>query len=108
MKFELAARIKELPPYLFADIDKKKVELKKQGKALIDLGIGDPDLPTPAHIVQAMQQAAAEPRYHRYPSYEGMATYRQAAVKWYGERFGVRDLDAEKECCALIGSKEGI
>jgi LL-diaminopimelate aminotransferase len=55
-----------------------------------------------------MQQAAAEPRYHRYPSYEGMLAFRQAAVKWYGERFGVRDLDADRECCALIGSKEGI
>jgi len=108
MKFELAARIKELPPYLFADIDKKKAELRKQGKDLIDLGIGDPDMPTPAHIVQAMQQAAAEPRYHRYPSYEGMQAFREAAVKWYETRFGVRDLDANKECCALIGSKEGI
>jgi LL-diaminopimelate aminotransferase len=54
MKFELAARIKELPPYLFADIDKRKAELRKQGKDLIDLGIGDPDLPTPRHIVEAM------------------------------------------------------
>jgi LL-diaminopimelate aminotransferase len=108
MKIELAARIRELPPYLFADIDRKKTELRKQGRDLIDLGIGDPDLPTPAHIVAAMQAAAAEPKYHRYPSYEGMAAYRQAAVKWYETRFGVRGLDADKECCALIGSKEGI
>src|SRR5262249_7605098 len=107
MKIELAARIRELPPYLFADIDRKKQELRKQGRDLIDLGIGDPDLPTPSHIVQAMQQAAAEPRYHRYPSYEGMAAYRQAAVNWYQSRFDVT-LDADKECCALIGSKEGI
>src|SRR4051794_35616763 len=107
MKFELAARIKELPPYLFADIDRKKVELRKQGKDLIDLGIGDPDLPTPAHIVEAMQKAAAEPRYHRYPSYEGMQAFREAAVGWYDKRFGVK-LDATRECCALIGSKEGI
>src|SRR6478736_5238453 len=107
MKFELAARIKELPPYLFADIDRKKVELRKQGKDLIDLGIGDPDLPTPAHIVQSLQAAAAEPRYHRYPSYEGMQAFREAAVAWYDRRFGVK-LDAGKECCALIGSKEGI
>ena len=59
MKFELAARIKELPPYLFADIDKKKAELRKQGKDLIDLGIGDPDMPTPAHIVEAMVSGLA-------------------------------------------------
>jgi LL-diaminopimelate aminotransferase len=108
MSIELAARIKELPPYLFADIDKKKVELRKQGKDLIDLGIGDPDLPTPPHIVAAMQKAAAEPRYHRYPSYEGMQSFREAAVTWYADRFGVKGLDAVKECCALIGSKEGI
>lgn len=108
MKIELAARIRELPPYLFADIDKKKIELRKQGKDLIDLGIGDPDLPTPAHIVQAMQAAAAEPKYHRYPSYEGMQSFREAAVAWYAQRFGVKGLDPNKECCALIGSKEGI
>jgi LL-diaminopimelate aminotransferase len=105
---KLAQRIRNLPPYLFADIDRKKNELRRQGKDLIDLGIGDPDLPTPSHIVQAMQAAAAEPRYHRYPSYEGMQSFREAAVKWYAERFGVTGLDANTECCALIGSKEGI
>jgi LL-diaminopimelate aminotransferase len=107
MKRELAQRIRELPPYLFADIDRKKAALRAQGKDLIDLGIGDPDLPTPAHIVQAMQKAAAEPRFHRYPSYEGMKEFREAAVNWYRQRFGVT-LDAATECCALIGSKEGI
>jgi LL-diaminopimelate aminotransferase len=108
MKIDLAQRIRELPPYLFADIDRKKNELRKQGKDLIDLGIGDPDLPTPSHIVAALQGAAAEPRYHRYPSYEGMQSFREAAVEWYARRFGVEGLDANKECCALIGSKEGI
>jgi LL-diaminopimelate aminotransferase len=108
MTIEPAARIRALPPYLFADIDRKKGELRRQGKDLIDLGIGDPDLPTPPHIVKAMQAAAAEPRYHRYPSYEGMQAFREAAVAWYAARFGVRGLDADKECCALIGSKEGI
>ena len=106
-RFSLAQRIKELPPYLFADIDKKKAALRAQGKDLIDLGIGDPDLPTPPHIVAAMQKAAAEPRYHRYPSYEGMKEFREAAVAWYQRRFGIT-LDAGAECCALIGSKEGI
>lgn len=107
MKFPLAQRIRELPPYLFADIDRKKAALRAQGKDLIDLGIGDPDLPTPAHIVTAMQKAAAEPRFHRYPSYEGMKEFREAAVSWYRQRFHVT-LDAATECCALIGSKEGI
>jgi LL-diaminopimelate aminotransferase len=108
MKIEPAKRIRELPPYLFADIDRKKVELRKQGKDLIDLGIGDPDMPTPAHIVAAMQQAAAESKYHRYPSYEGMQSFRAAAAKFYADRFGVTGLDVEKEVVALIGSKEGI
>ena len=107
MKIELANRIRELPPYLFARIDALKNEERKKGKDLIDLGIGDPDLPTPAHIVAAMQKAAAEPRFHRYPSYEGMKEFREAAVAWYQRRFGVT-LDAQNECCALIGSKEGI
>jgi LL-diaminopimelate aminotransferase len=107
MNWELAQRIRELPPYLFADIDRQKNELRRQGRDLIDLGIGDPDLPTPPHIVAALQQAAAEPRYHRYPSYEGMKAFRDAAVAWYAARFGVT-LDADRECCALIGSKEGI
>jgi LL-diaminopimelate aminotransferase len=108
MKIELAQRIRALPPYLFADIDRKKVELRKQGKDLIDLGIGDPDRPTPPHIVAALQQAATHSPYHRYPSYEGMATFREAAAKFYAERFGVKGLDAEREVVALIGSKEGI
>ncbi len=108
MKIELAQRIRQLPPYLFADIDRKKAELRRQGKDLIDLGIGDPDQPTPGHIVAAMQSAAAEAKYHRYPSYEGMATFRQAAANFYAERFGVRGLDPEREVVALIGSKEGI
>ena len=108
MKIELAQRISELPPYLFADIDRKKAELRKQGKDLIDLGIGDPDRPTPPHIVAAMQQATAQAKYHRYPSYEGMAAFREAAATFYAERFGVKGLDPEREVVALIGSKEGI
>ena len=104
MKIQPAARIRELPPYLFADIDRKKVALRKQGKDLIDLGIGDPDLPTPKHIVQAMQAAAAEPRYHRYPSYEGMQSFREAAVAWYRARFG-GELDAGRGGCAGGGGR---
>ena len=111
MKIEFASRIRELPPYLFADIDKRKkvkaVELAKEGKQLIDLGIGDPDVETPGHIVAAMQKAAAESRFHRYPSYEGMPVFRQAAAKFCADRFGIT-LDADKEVVALIGSKEGI
>ncbi len=102
-----ADRIKNLPPYLFATIDKMKQEALRQGKDLINLGVGDPDLPTPGPIVQALQSAAANPRHHRYPSYEGMLSFRQAVADWYRRRFGVV-LNPEREVLTLIGSKEGI
>jgi LL-diaminopimelate aminotransferase len=102
----LADRLTRLPPYLFAAIDQKKREARARGVDVIDMGIGDPDLPTPPHIVEALQRAAARPEHHRYPSYEGMLTFRQAAAGWYDRRFGVR-LDPETEVLALIGSKEG-
>ena len=102
-----ASRIEKIPPYLFARIDKKKAEARVKGIDLIDLGVGDPDLPTPAHIVKKMQEATADPRNHRYPSYEGMYEFRKAVADWYGKRFGV-SLDPDKEVVTLIGSKEGI
>ncbi|HUE39634.1 MAG TPA: LL-diaminopimelate aminotransferase [Candidatus Binatia bacterium] len=102
-----AKRIQELPPYLFAEIDKKKNALKARGVDIISLGIGDPDLPTPAHIVERLQTAAADPINHRYPDYEGLLAFRQAAARWYRTRFGVV-LDPETEVVSLIGSKEGI
>ncbi|MFN4319122.1 MAG: LL-diaminopimelate aminotransferase [Aquificaceae bacterium] len=105
--FEYAQRIKTLPPYLFAQIDQKKREKLQQGVDLIDLGVGDPDIPTPKPIVEAMQRAVEKPEHHRYPSYEGMLSFRQAVADWYKRRFGV-DLDPNKEVITLIGSKEGI
>src|SRR6185312_12948887 len=80
MKIELADRIRELPPYLFARIDALKNEERKKGKDLIDLGIGDPDLPTPEHIVAALAEAGRDPSTHRYPSYVGMQAFREAAA----------------------------
>jgi LL-diaminopimelate aminotransferase len=103
---EIAERLKRLPPYLFAEIDKKKREVRARGVDVIDLGIGDPDLPTPPHIIQALQKAAEDPANHRYPSYEGLLTYRQAVADWYAKRFNVR-LDPEQEVLTLVGSKEG-
>ena len=103
---EIAERLKHLPPYLFAEIDKKKREVRARGVDVIDLGIGDPDLPTPPHIIHALQKAAEDPANHRYPSYEGMLAYRQAVADWYAKRFNVR-LDPEEEVLTLIGSKEG-
>ncbi len=102
----IADRLRRLPPYLFAEIDRKKRDVRARGVDVIDLGIGDPDLPTPPHIVRALQAAAAKPEHHRYPSYEGMPAFRQAVARWYGGRFGVA-LDPETEVLALIGSKEG-
>ncbi|MGD0229469.1 MAG: LL-diaminopimelate aminotransferase [Syntrophorhabdales bacterium] len=102
-----ASRVAKIPPYLFARIDKKKTEARNRGIDLIDLGVGDPDIPTPAHIVKALQEAAAIPENHRYPSYEGMPAFRRAAAVWFFTRFGV-ELDPDREVVALIGSKEGI
>ncbi|NYT02409.1 MAG: aminotransferase class I/II-fold pyridoxal phosphate-dependent enzyme [Methanosarcinales archaeon] len=102
-----ADRIKSLPPYLFAAIDKAKNSARKRGVDVIDLGVGDPDLPTPTHIVEALCTAARDPANHRYPSYEGKLAFRQAVADWYRGTFKV-GLDPETEVLALIGSKEGI
>jgi len=102
-----ADRITQLPPYLFAEIDRKKAEIREKGVDIIDLGIGDPDIPTPEHIVRKIQAAAENPAYHTYPSYVGMPAFRRAVAAWYLERFGVQ-LNPETEVLALIGSKEGI
>lgn len=107
MNFEFAERVKNLPPYLFATIDKMKQEALSKGVDLIDLSIGDPDIPTPEHIVEAMKKAVENPAHHRYPSYEGMLSFREAVANWYGRRFGVT-LDPQKEVLSLVGSKEGI
>jgi LL-diaminopimelate aminotransferase len=107
MQIEMANRIDQIPPYLFAEIDKKKEELRKKGIDLIDLGIGDPDLPTPKLIIERLKKAAEDPKNHRYPSYEGMIEFRSAAAQWFDRRFGV-EFDPQKEVLALIGSKEGI
>ncbi|TYP60006.1 LL-diaminopimelate aminotransferase [Thermosediminibacter litoriperuensis] len=102
-----AERIKQIPPYLFAQIDKKIAELRKKGIDVISLGVGDPDLPTPPNIIDALEKAARDPECHKYPDYEGSLDFRKAVATYYRRRFGV-DLDPESEVMALIGSKEGI
>ena len=107
MDVKWASRIAGLPPYLFAEIDAKKNELIKKGVEVIDLGVGDPDIPTPDFIIEALKVGAEDPENHRYPSYQGMRSFRVAVADWYKERFNV-DLDPDTEVIALIGSKEGI
>jgi len=102
-----AQRIDNLPPYLFAEIDRKKALLTAQGIDVISLGIGDPDTPTPDHIVQAMIEATKNPANHQYPSYVGSPRYRAACSEWMKRRFDV-EVDSTTEMLALIGSKEGI
>ena len=102
-----ASRIEKLPPYLFAEIDRKVDEARARGADIISFGVGDPDLPTPPHVVEALEQAAADPATHRYPSYTGMPAFRASIAAWYGRRFGV-DLDQNDHVQPLVGSKEGI
>ena len=107
MNERYAKGISLLPPYLFAALDERKKEARKKGVDIIDLGIGDPDLPTPTHIIEAVCRAAQDPVHHRYPSYEGMLAFREAVAAWYKRRMQVT-VDAESEVLTLIGSKEGI
>jgi LL-diaminopimelate aminotransferase len=107
IKVEKAKRIKELPPYLFARIDEIKEEQLAKGVDVIDLTVGDPDLPTPDPIINRMKEALENPANHQYPSYVGMLSLRTAVAQWYKRRFNV-DLNPQKEVIVLIGSKEGI
>lgn len=102
-----AKRIKELPPYLFAEIDRRKRAALSRGVDLIDLGIGDPDIPTPSAVVEKLLESASKPVNHRYPNSSGMLEFRQAVAQWYKSRFGVT-IDPDNEVVSLIGSKEGI
>jgi len=106
-KFKQARRVENLPPYLFAELDKKKLAAQERGMDIISFGIGDPDQPTPQHIIDELNLASSRPANHQYPSYEGMPAFREAAAAWYRERFKI-DLDPKSEVVSLIGSKEGI
>ena len=107
LRIERTKRLAFLPPYLFARLDKIKQKMRASGRDLIDLGVGDPDLPTPEPIIKKLCQAAKKPQNHRYPSYQGLLSFRQAVADWYFRRFRVR-LDPQEEILTLIGSKEGI
>ena len=107
LSIKKSKRINELPPYLFAEIDRRKREALARGVDLIDLGIGDPDIPTPSVVVEKLLEAASKPVNYRYPSSSGMPEFREAVANWYQSRFSVK-LDPAKEVVSLIGSKEGI
>ncbi len=107
MKMEYANRINKVPPYLFAEIDREIEEKKAEGMDIINLSVGDPDLPTPDNIIEALNKAARNPANHRYPSYKGMMEFREAVAHWYDKRFNV-SLNPKNEIITLIGSKEGI
>lgn len=107
MAFARAQRLGLIPPYLFKEIDRLRDEVKARGVDIIDLGVGDPDQPTPDFIVESLCQAAHDPATHRYPAYSGMDKFRAVAAAWYANRFGVK-VDAKSEVITLIGSKEGL
>ncbi|GAB3790685.1 LL-diaminopimelate aminotransferase [Virgibacillus kimchii] len=99
--------ISEIPPYKFAEIQKQKADMLEEGIDVIDLGVGDPDLPTPQHIVDKLIEEVKDPRNLKYPSFIGCQEFREAVANFYAQQYRV-DLDPETEVLALIGSKEGI
>src|SRR5690606_1980469 len=103
----LSKRIANIPPYPFVEITRKINQKRSEGVDVITFAIGDPDIPTPAHIMKTLHEAADEPANHRYPESDGLPELRQAIARWYDRRFGVT-LDPDKEVLPLIGSKEGI
>ena len=104
---KMSRRVENLPPYLFVEISNKIAEKRAKGEDIISFAIGDPDIPTPPHIINRLCQAAQDPTNHRYPETAGLAQLRQAIAGWYERRFDV-SLDADQEVLPLIGSKEGI
>src|SRR3954471_16453262 len=103
----MSRRLEQIPPYLFAELERKVAQKRAQGIDVISLGIGDPDTPTYPPIVEAMQRAVADPSTHQYPSNRGRAEFRQAVAAFYARRFGV-ELDPETEVMPAIGAKECI
>ncbi len=100
-------RIRRLPPYLFAEVNAMKARARAAGEDIIDLGMGNPDMPTPPHIVAKLTEAVQNPRTHRYSSSRGIGGLRRAISAYYGRRFGV-DIDPETETIVTLGSKEGL
>jgi LL-diaminopimelate aminotransferase len=104
---KFAKRLDAVPPYLFAELERKVSEAEKTGVDVISLGIGDPDLPTPPAVIDALAEAARDPRTHQYPTNHGTAEFRAAAASFYRDRFGV-ELDPDGEVIPVLGGKEGV
>ena len=104
---KLARRLDKIPPYLFVEISRKIAAKKAHGIEVISFGIGDPDIPTPPHVVERLRETALDAPNHRYPETDGLPEFRQAAADWYQRRFGI-SLNADNEVLSLIGAKEGI
>jgi LL-diaminopimelate aminotransferase len=102
-----ARRVEQVPPYLFAELERKIAAKKREGIDVISLGIGDPDLPTPDAVVEAAAVALRDPRTHRYPSNHGLDEFREAAASFYRDRFGV-ELDSASEVIPVLGGKEAV
>ncbi|MCL5062319.1 MAG: alanine transaminase [Nitrospiraceae bacterium] len=100
-------RIKRLPPYVFAIVNTLKMEYRRKGEDIIDLGMGNPDMPAPKHVIDKLCEAAQNPKNHRYSASKGITQLRVAITEWYKRRYGV-DLDPETEAVVTIGSKEGL
>ena len=100
-------RIERLPPYVFAEVDTHKMELRRRGVDIIDLGMGNPDQPTPGHIVDKLTEVAGDPKSHRYAPSQGMPALRRAIARHYKRRFDVT-IDPDTEAIVTIGSKEGL
>lgn len=100
-------RIKRLPPYVFAIVNNLKMEARKKGEDIIDLGMGNPDMPAPKHVIDKLCEAAQNPKNHRYSASRGISQLRLAICEWYKRRYDV-DLDSETEVVVTIGSKEGL
>ncbi|MBW4496045.1 MAG: pyridoxal phosphate-dependent aminotransferase [Oscillatoria princeps RMCB-10] len=105
---QLAKRLDKIPPYLFAELNRKGNELAAIGVDIINMGVGDPDRPTPARILRAMHEAIDDPSTHNYPPYQGTKAFREAAAAWMERRFGVTGLNPNTEIVSSIGSKEAI
>jgi len=99
--------LQSLPPYLFADLEAKMTQMKKNGVDIISFGIGDPDLPTPQFILDAITGSIKDPKTHQYPTSQGEESVRNSVADWYKKRFDV-ELDPAREVCITIGSKEAI